>query len=207
MLRCLALFVFVALSASWTSAASAAVFFLHEAEFPFGPELDAPLIGPNGIGGPVSQTGSFASDDILTLIGFSATNGGVQDQDAVRFVFSTPFAITLDGLSGGRLGGVELFEWSADGLSTSTAALQTNIDPISESFALFGGQIFSAGDYSLRFVSDPNSSLTVTYTASLEGRVPTNGGPNANPVPLPAPALLLLGALGGLVALRRRRRA
>ena len=130
---------------------------------------------------------TFKTVDVAGTRSFTFNNFNLTSQNLSLTV------ATVSALSEKFTGGLT-FKWLGSGLSLVVGEALTNFSGTLDNLIAAGGSdtlVVAFGDPAIR----RNSGGLANFTVSLD----------ASPVPLPAGGLLLLGALGGLTALRRRK--
>jgi len=200
-----------------------------------GPAAAATIMATPVVAAPIAPVGTTdvtVDGTVLALLGSAGVAANPIDP-ATQSVATFSFPITggdTDTLTITHSGGVE-FSRGASFLSASNFVINGSGGTVSAtvdgSIDLFNGGPIEAAIFDLAAVddqSDPitatlliNSTLNDVFSATFaEGDLGLTGAPfgvastspeTVAPVPVPASALLLVGALGGLAALRRRRAA
>ncbi len=164
--------------------------------------------GWSGSNPSCNVTGSFANNssdiDVWSGAAFGATFANTDTGGNLCFNFNnsstTDAAVTIavatvnqQGSDWGFLGGVQLF--SEQSGSTPIWTVAQGVSALKEFTFLIAASSSIYFDWSY---GDPYTSKTFNFPQ-------INFTVGATPVPVPAAGLLLLGALGGLAALRRRK--
>ncbi|MEO9780225.1 MAG: VPLPA-CTERM sorting domain-containing protein [Sedimentitalea sp.] len=136
----------------------------------------------------LNEVGDYETFDFLTFTG-NGTGFYENYTASATLAFSAP---TIDASSGGAGGVVGVI-----GGFIGAGALEWDDVPVDVAFGNTGivSIDFQGGSTIL-----PGTSITTTATVTLVQA-------DISPVPLPATGLLLLGGMGGLVAMRRKRKA
>lgn len=148
-------------------------------------------------------------------------DGTVYDTISGSWDWSTDFDfIAISGLTGGQ----ELtVTFSAAGVGNSTGAVLWSESPLAFAYQAdlrqdlkYGWNEAGEKSFSFTLSTDFNAggdealqiglyNHSITYGQTLDYTISYDAGSSISAVPLPASALLLVGALGGLAALRRRK--
>ena len=144
-------------------------------------------------GGSYNMLGSnFFGETFLTADGAGTRSFTFNNYNGVSANIALTVA-TVSALSEKFLGGLT-FTWLLSGVTLSVAEAITNF----------------SGTLNNTILAGSSDTLVITYgdpvvRSGLGGRANFTVSLDAAPVPLPAGGLLLMGALGGLAALRRRK--
>ena len=144
------------------------------------------------VAGPYSYGETFVSSDVAGVRNFTFNNLNAVSQNIMLTT------ATVNALRNMFTGGIT-FQWLTSGASLFVAQATTSFSGTLDNL------IAAGGSDTLRITfGDPERRLPLR-----EGRATFDVQLDAVPVPIPVPAagLLLLGALGGLAALRRRKMA
>lgn len=146
---------------------------------------------------------NVTADVDLSQAGYSFGTTVNPGDDGALFTFTITEALSISGISVSGSGTND----GTDIASTMFQIINPDFGPapfqsfttdfgVGSGSAVVSGQSYAAGDvFSVRFVE--NAQNPITYTVSF---------PVAE-VPVPAAGLLLLGALGGVAGMRRRKKA
>ena len=156
------------------------------------------------IGSALGTNGAF--EYIITKTPFTNSEGLDNDQmTRVQSVFDANYG-TLDDTNGIEAAGFQVALWNAlydddEVAGAGTFSISSSYGSGSSIIAKANGFLEDAFDYT------GDKMFNLTFYESTETDPQRQNLVSAAPVPLPAAGFLFLGALGGLAALRRRKKA